>query len=62
MNIGAGANVFQDRALRIFERHGFDKEPAIGSSRAMAQALFHFIRPAGLDGVLPPRLDAWPVI
>src|SRR5260370_16639851 len=28
----------------------------------MAQALFHFIRPAGLDGVLPPRLDAWPVI
>src|SRR3989442_411489 len=62
LNIGAGANVFQDRALRIGERHGFDKEPAIGSGRAIAQALFHFIRPACLDGVLPPRLDARPVI
>src|SRR5260221_8811533 len=62
LNIGAGANVFQDRALRIGERHGFDKEPAIGSGRAIAQALFHFIRPACLDGVLPPHLDARPVI
>src|SRR5258708_5863498 len=62
MNIGAGANVFQDRALRICERHGFDKEPAIGSGRAIAQALFHFIRRAGFGGVLPHRLDAWPVI
>src|SRR5258708_34493604 len=62
MNIGAGANVFQDRALRICERHGFDKEPAIGSGRALAQALFHFIRPAGLAGALPYRQDALPVI
>src|SRR5258706_15630462 len=62
MNIGAGANVFQDRALGIGERHGFDQEPAIVSARAIAQALFRFIRPACLDGVLPHCLDAWPVI
>src|SRR5258708_32246296 len=37
LNIGAGANVFQDRALGICERHGFDKEPAVGCSRATSQ-------------------------
>src|SRR5258706_4348288 len=62
LNIGAGANVFQDPALRICERHGFDQEPAISSARASTKALFRFIRPAGLDGVLPLRLDTWPVI
>src|SRR5258707_474132 len=62
LNIGAGAKPLDELALGIFERLCSDQEPAIRSGRAIAQALFHFIRPACLDGVLPPRLDAWPVI
>src|SRR5260370_12226171 len=60
MNIGAGANVFQDRTLRIFELHGFDKEPAVVSSRSIDQALFHFIWTAGLYVASPPTLYACP--
>src|SRR5438034_6358488 len=62
LDIGAGAKPLDDLALGIFERLCSDQEPAIATGRAMAQAQFRFIWPAGLDGALPPRLDAWPVI
>src|SRR5258707_2776174 len=62
IDIGAGANIFEDRALLIFERHGLHQEPAIRSGRALAQALFRLIGPACPDGALPHRQDALPVI
>src|SRR6266851_5162435 len=62
LDIGAGAKPLDDLALGIGERLCSDQEPAIVTGRAMAQALFCFIRPAGLDGPLPHRQDALPVI
>src|SRR5260370_16897327 len=53
--IGAGANIFEDRTLRICERHGFDKEPPIASALPLPHPLFHFIPPSSLHGHLPPR-------
>ncbi len=53
LDIGAGAKPLDDLALGIFERLCSDQEPAIVSGRAMAQALFCFIGPAGLEGTLP---------
>src|SRR5258706_16230893 len=62
LNIGAGAKPLHDLALGICERHCSVQEPAILSGRAIAQAHFPFIRPAGLEGALPHRPDASPVI
>src|SRR5215831_6795665 len=57
LNIGAGAKPLHDLALGVCERLCSDQEPAICSGRAMAQAQFRFIWPAGLEGALPPRQD-----
>src|SRR5260370_20289961 len=46
MNIGAGAHIFQDRALGICEQRCSDQEPAIVTPRAIAPALFRLIWPA----------------
>src|SRR5258707_4737908 len=62
IDIGAGPNPVEDRALRIALRHTSDQKPAIGSAAAVLHAMLHFLRHARLDGGLPHVPDSGPII
>src|SRR5260370_14015441 len=53
IDVSAGANPVQNRALGIALRHASDQKPARRSAGAVLQAMFHFIGHPCLDGGLP---------
>src|SRR5258708_32912281 len=62
LDVGAGANIFEDLALRIVDGHSLHKEPAIRPGFALLQPLFRLIRRAGWDRAMPHRHDPLPII